>query len=124
MMSFPADTANHTSLPELSFKIAGRSPAQVKVNSELVQTNGDVHTFNSSSLLTYLKVYFFMTSLFIVYIFFVKKIGHRAFGFTDLSLCKHHSYETYHHDLPVLFLISQTTLIALNFLIIIIFSLD
>jgi len=94
MMSFPADTANHTSLPELSFKIAGRSPAQVKVNSELVQTNGDVHTFNSSSLLTYLKVYFFMTSLFILYIYFLFKIGHRTFGLTDLSLCKHHSYET------------------------------
>ncbi|XP_067947866.1 F-BAR domain only protein 2-like isoform X2 [Watersipora subatra] len=55
MISFPAEILSKGSLPKLTFRIAGRSPDQVQVHSQLISSDGDQHSFNESTLLEYLK---------------------------------------------------------------------
>ena len=55
-MSFPVEILSKESLPKLTFRIAGRSTDQVQVHSQLISSEGDIHSFNGSTLLDYLKV--------------------------------------------------------------------
>lgn len=56
IMSFPLEVLSRSELPPLSFRIAGRSNEQVKINTELITSDNDLHTFNQSALLSSLKV--------------------------------------------------------------------
>ena len=55
-MSFPLEALSRPELPPLSFRIAGRSSEQVRINSELISSETDAYTFNQSALLAALKV--------------------------------------------------------------------
>lgn len=63
MMSFPAEILSKETLPKLAFRIGGRSTEQVQVHSQLIGSEGDLHSFNEVALLEYLKVRSSTTSL-------------------------------------------------------------